>query len=65
MKDFISSQISDNNWKILTKYQTYNKGFDELAEWAIEDDCIVLIELTEPIKNEYYIAICLSINDFQ
>lgn len=45
IKEFISSQISENNWEVLNKCQAREKGFDELADWALEDDCIVSIEL--------------------
>lgn len=58
VKDFISSQISENNWEVLNKCQAREKGFDELADWALEDDYIVSIELIEPINDEYYIAVC-------
>lgn len=34
VKDFISSQITENNWEVLNKCQAREKGFDELADWA-------------------------------
>ena len=58
IKDFISLQIFDDNWEVLNKCQACEKGFDELADWSFEDDYIVSIELTEPIYDEYYIAVC-------
>jgi hypothetical protein len=58
MKDFISSQIKDGSWEVLTKPQVFEKGFEELAEWAIDTDCIVAIELEKPINEEYYVSIC-------
>lgn len=64
VKDFVSSQITENNWEVLNKCQTCEKGFDELADWALEDDNIVSIELIEPIHDEYYIAVCFPKENF-
>ena len=59
VKDLISSQIFEDNWEVLNKYQAREKGFDELADWSLEDDYIISIELTEPVYDEYYIAVCI------
>lgn len=65
VRDFISSQITENNWEILTKCKAQDKGFEELADWAIEDDYIIAIELSKPINNEYYVSVCFPISDFK
>lgn len=64
-KHFISSQITDCNWNVLTKEQAFELGFEELAGWAIESDYIIAIELVKPINDEYYISICFPKNDFE
>ncbi|MCI6169353.1 MAG: hypothetical protein MR678_05365 [Muribaculaceae bacterium] len=65
MKDTLASQINNDNWEFLTKSQTHEKGFEELADWAIDSDYIVAIELSEPINDEYYVAVCFPKSDFQ
>jgi hypothetical protein len=65
VKDFISSQIKDGNWEVLTKSQAFEKGFEELADWAIESDYIIAIDLDEPINDEYYVSICFPKSDFE
>ena len=63
-KNHISAQIVDDNWKVLTKKEAFEKGFEELANWVTKSDTIVAIELKEPIFNEYYISVCFPENDF-
>ena len=57
-KNLISAQIVDGNWKVLTKKEAFEKGFEELANWVTKS------ELKEPIFNEYYISVCFPENDF-
>lgn len=65
VKNFISSQITNDNWEVLTREQAFELGFEDLASWAMLSDYIIAIELKEPIHDEYYVSICIPQNDYE
>ena len=64
MRNIISNEISNDNWRVLSKNEALNEGFEELAEWSTEDDYLIAIELQAPINDEYYILVCLPKKEF-
>jgi hypothetical protein len=60
---FTQPNINTSSGRAFTRrrdamWASFEKGFEELAEWAIDTDCIVAIELEKPINEEYYVSIC-------
>ena len=64
MRNVISSEVTNNNWKILSRKEAISDGFKELAEWSTKDDYLIEIELHTPINDEFYILVCLPKKSF-
>ncbi len=64
VRNMISAEVTDSNWRVLSKKEAKDEGFEELAEWSTEDDYLIAIELQAPINDEYYILVCLPKKEF-